>query len=61
MESSDSELMDTDEENLLAFGEADVGYIFGNTVDFDQTIAMVEMDVEEVLLEIENSHEEVSI
>ena len=61
MESSDTELVDTDEDNLLPFGEAGIDDSFGISDDFDQTLAMVEMDIEEVLLEIEDSHEEVSI
>ena len=60
MASSDIELMDEDEESFLLFGEADEADSFAFSEDFEQTLAMVDIDVEEVMLEIEYSHEEVS-
>ena len=51
MEGSSIDYMEIDEESSLPLCE-------GN--DFEQTLAMLDMDVEEVMTEVQNSHEEVS-
>ena len=60
MEESGAEYMEVDEESSLLLCE-------GNEADnldfedyFQQTLTMLDMDVEEVMIEVQNSHEEVS-
>lgn len=60
MESSDIGQMDIDEESFLPFSEDYETYDSAFEDDFEQTIAMLDMDVEELTIEIQNSHEEVS-
>ena len=59
MESSDLEQMDTDKESALTSCEGSEVYDSAIEDDFEQTIAMLDMDIEELTIEIENSHEEV--
>jgi uncharacterized protein CbrC (UPF0167 family) len=65
MESSVIEHMEMDEDDSLAFCEGDGAFHSAFEDDFEQTLAMLDMDfeevmVEEVMIEVENSHEEVS-
>ena len=60
MEESGAKYMEVDEESSLLLCE-------GNEADnldfedyFQQTLTMLDMDVEEVMIEVQNSHEEVS-
>ena len=48
------------EENFLPLCEGNEAHNFNPEDDFEQTIAMVDMDFEEVMIEVQNSHEEVS-
>ncbi len=41
--------------------EGDQMYDSDFSADFEQTLAMLDMDVEEVMFEVQNSHEEVSL
>ncbi|XP_028410458.1 uncharacterized protein LOC114533071 [Dendronephthya gigantea] len=59
MESSDIEYMDTEEESSLPIFQGDEVFSSGFIADFGPTLAMLDMDVEEVLFEVQNSHEEV--
>jgi hypothetical protein len=60
MESSVIEHMDMDEEGSLPFCEDNGAFHSAFEDDFEQTRAMLDMNVEEVTIEVENSHEEVS-
>ncbi|CAB4012198.1 Hypothetical predicted protein [Paramuricea clavata] len=59
MESSVIEHEDMDEEGSLPFCEDSGAFHSVFEDDFEQTLAMLDMDVEEVMIEVENSHEEV--
>ncbi|CAB4043282.1 PREDICTED: uncharacterized protein LOC107328053 isoform X2, partial [Paramuricea clavata] len=59
MESSVIEHMEMDEDDSFAFCEGDGAFHSAFEDDFEQTLAMLDMDVEEVMIEVENSHEEV--
>jgi hypothetical protein len=52
--------MEMDEDDSLAFCEGDGAFHSAFEDDFEQTLAMLDMDVEEVMIEVQNSHEEVS-
>ena len=60
MESSVIEHMEMDEDDSLAFCEGDGAFHSAFEDDFEQTLAMLDMDIEEVMIEVQNSHEEVS-
>jgi hypothetical protein len=52
--------MDMDEEGSLPFCEDNGAFHSAFEDDFEQTLAMLDMDFKEVMIEVENSHEEVS-
>ena len=53
--------IDTGKESLLPLCEGDQMYDSYFSADFEQTLTMLDMDVEEVMFEVQNSHEEVSL
>ena len=61
MESSGIEYIDTGKESLLPPCEGDQMYDSDFSADFEQTLTMLDMDVKEVMFEVQNSHEEVSL
>ena len=61
MESSGIEYIDTGKESLLPLCEGDQMYDSDFSADFEQTLTMLDMDVEEVMFEVQNSHEEVGL
>lgn len=60
MKSSDVSQMEMDEESSLAFCESREGYSSTFNDDFEQTLFMLDMDIEELQFEVQSSHEEVS-
>ena len=60
MEESGAEYMDVDEESSLLLCEGNEADNLDFEDDFQQTLTMLDMDVEEVIIEVQNSHEEVS-
>lgn len=60
MEGSGIDYMEEDEESYLPLCEGNEVYNLDFEGDFQQTLAMLDMDVEEVIVEVQNSHEEVS-
>ncbi len=58
MESSGIEYIDTGKESLLPPCEGDQMYDSDFSADFEQTLTMLDMDV---MFEVQNSHEEVSL
>ena len=45
---------------FFAICEGNEAHNLDSEDDFEQTLAMLDMDVEEVMIEVQNSHEEVS-
>ena len=60
MEESGAEYMEVDEESSLLLCEGSEADDLDFEDDFQQTLTMLDMDVEEVMIEVQNSHEEVS-
>ena len=60
MEESGAEYMEVDEESSLLLCEGNEAANLDFEDDFQQTLNMLDMDVEEVMIEVQNSHEEVS-
>ena len=60
MEESGAEYMEVDEESSLLLCEGNEADNLDFEDDFQQTLNMLDMDVEEVMIEVQNSHEEVS-
>ena len=60
MEESGAEYMEVDEESSLLLCEGNEADNLDFEDDFQQTLTMLDMDVEEVIIEVQNSHEEVS-
>ena len=60
MEESGAEYMEVDEESSLLLCEGNEADNLDFEDDFQQTLTMLDMDVEEVMIEVQNSHEEVS-
>jgi hypothetical protein len=52
--------MDMDEEGSLPFCEDNGAFHSAFEDDFEQTLAMLDMDFKEVMIEVKNSHEQVS-
>ena len=53
--------MEIDKESSLPLYEDSEGFDSAFEDDFEQTIAMLNMDVEELMIEVQNSHQEVSL
>ena len=60
MEGSGIGHMEVDEESFLPLCEGNEAHNLDSEDDFEQTLAMLDMDVEEVMIEVQNYHEEVS-
>ena len=60
MEENGAEYMEVDEESSLLLCEGNEADNLDFEDDFQQTLTMLDMDVEEVMIEVQNSHEEVS-
>ena len=60
MEESGAEYMEVDEESSLLLCEGNQAHNLDFEDDFEQTLTILDMDVEEVMIEVQNSHEEVS-
>ena len=60
MEESGAEYMEVDEESSLLLCEGNEADNLDFEDDFQQTLTMLDMDIEEVMIEVQNSHEEVS-
>ena len=60
MEESGAEYMEVDEESSLLLCEGNEADNLDFEGDFEQTLTMLDMGVEEVMIEVQNSHEEVS-
>ena len=60
MEGCGIEYMEVDKESSLPLCEGNEAHNLDFEDDFEQPLAMLDMDVEEVMTEVQNSHEEVS-